>query len=360
MKIALLVKKLKALNQFEVLLVHTGQHYDFKMSEVFFQELDIPNPSVHLDIGSGSHAVQTAQIMVEFEKVLLREKPAMVLVVGDVNSTLACSLVASKMKIPIGHIEAGLRSFDRGMPEEINRVLTDSISDFLFVSEISGVENLKKEGTSGQIHFVGNTMIDTLMANVKKVEMSQILEKLALTPKNYVVLTLHRPSNVDSAGSLNEIYSIVEAIASRLPVVYPLHPRTKSRMEENGLWEKFGAIEGLQMTEPLGYIDFIRLVKDSRLVLTDSGGIQEESTVLKVPCLTMRENTERPSTVTEGTNHLVGRNAEEILQAVDRIIKGEWKKGSIPEFWDGHTSDRIIAALTKMDFLKNGNSNHAS
>jgi UDP-N-acetylglucosamine 2-epimerase (non-hydrolysing) len=349
-KIAQLMRELKMnKDSFDTLLVHTGQHYDFDMSEVFFKNLKIPKPDIFLNIGSASHAVQTARIMSAFEKVIIEQKPDLVIVLGDVNSTLACSLVASKLGIAVAHVEAGLRSFDRAMPEEINRIVTDALSDYYFVSEKSGVRNLKKEGVnSGQIHFVGNIMIDTLLFNIDKIKKSDILTKLGdggIKPRNYSVLTLHRPSNVDSEKSLAEIYDILLSVSRKINIVYPVHPRTRKMIETHNFLDKFKSLKNLVMTEPVGYIDFIKLVKESVFVLTDSGGIQEETTVLKVPCLTMRENTERPVTVKEGTNILVGRNKRKIVSAVNKILQGKWKKSDIPEFWDGKTAERIVEIL---------------
>jgi UDP-N-acetylglucosamine 2-epimerase (non-hydrolysing) len=348
MKIAPLMREFKNhKTHFTTLLVHTGQHYDFEMSEVFFQNLGIPEPDIYLGVGSASHTVQTARIMVAFEKVVLREKPDLVIVVGDVNSTAACSLVASKLHVKVAHVEAGLRSFDRTMPEELNRIVTDSLSNFLFVSEKSGVRNLKKEGVdSKKVHFVGNVMIDTLLSHLHAVNKSNILKKLHLTRKKYCVLTLHRPGNVDSYESLREIYDIVVSISQKTRIVYPLHPRTKKMIKTHKYLNEFKRLINLSMVEPLGYIDFIRLLKDSNFVLTDSGGIQEETTVLKVPCLTMRDNTERPATITKGTNYLVGRNKTKIMRHVTEMLNGKAKKGNIPEFWDGKTAKRILEVLS--------------
>lgn len=338
---------------FEVLLVHTGQHYDFEMSEVFFQNLKIPKPDIYLNIGSASHAAQTAKIMVAFEKVVLKEKPDLVIVVGDVNSTVACSLVASKLNVKIAHVEAGLRSFDRTMPEEINRIVTDSLSDFLFVSEPSGIRNLKREGINPEkVYFVGNIMIDTLMSNTNKIKKSDILARIPLNSSNnrlqrgnYAVLTLHRPGNVDSEKTLSEIYEILRAISQRIKIVYPIHPRTKKMIEIHNFLHKFKSLENLLMIDPVGYIDFIKLVREACFVLTDSGGIQEETTVLRVPCLTMRENTERPVTIQEGTNILVGRDKKKIMNAVNKIFQRKWKKSKIPRLWDGKTAERIVKVL---------------
>lgn len=346
-KIAPLMKEFNKFRDYcNVKLVHTGQHYDYEMSEVFFRNLNIPKPDIYLNIGPGSHAMQTAKIMTAFEEVVLKEKPALVVVVGDVNSTLACSLVASKLNIKIAHVEAGLRSFDRTMPEEINRIVTDSISDYLFVSETSGIKNLRREGVNSEkVHFVGNIMIDTLFANMQAINKSKILDSLSLTRKKYCAMTLHRPSNVDSKETLSEIFKIVNSISQQMTIVYPVHPRTKKMIEQHDFLVKFEGLDNLIMTEPAGYIDFIKLVKESCFVLTDSGGIQEETTVLRVPCLTMRENTERPATVKEGTNILVGRDKGRIISAVNKILQKKWKNGEVPQFWDGKTAERIIEVL---------------
>lgn len=331
------------------LLVHTGQHYDYEMSEIFFQNLEIPNPDIYLNVGNGSHAAQTAKIMTAFEKVVLKEQPDLIVVVGDVNSTLACSLVASKLNTKIAHVEAGLRSFDREMPEEINRIVTDSLSDYLFVSEGSGLKNLKKEGiNSNKIHFVGNIMIDTLLANMNIINQSNILEKLNLTKNEYSVMTLHRPSNVDSEEALLEILDILNSISEKIKIVYPIHPRPKKMIKAYNFSKKFEGLNNLILIEPLGYIDFIRLIKDSKFVLTDSGGIQEETTFLKVPCLTMRENTERPVTIEKGTNFLVGRSKAKVLRRIKEILNGNSKNGSTLELWDGETAKRIAKILSKI------------
>ncbi len=346
-KIAALMFELKKYEtSFDTILVHTGQHYDYKMSEVFFQNLNIPAPDIFLNIGSGSHAVQTAKIMTAFEKVILKTKPDMITVVGDVNSTLACSLVAAKLHVKIVHVEAGLRSFDRTMPEEINRIVTDSLSDLLLVSERIGLKNLEREGVhSDKVHFVGNIMIDTLLANMKTINASKILENLNLKKKKYCIMTLHRPSNVDSKEALSEIFETMELISQQINIVYPIHPRTKKMLEMHGIFKKCEQMENLFMVDPLGYIDFIKLVKESMFALTDSGGIQEESTVLKVPCLTMRENTERPITVQKGTNYIVGRSKSKIMRHVADILCKRSKKGTIPAKWDGKTAKRIVKIL---------------
>jgi UDP-N-acetylglucosamine 2-epimerase (non-hydrolysing) len=342
-KIAPLLREFaKHADVFETFLVHTGQHYDFEMSGVFFEGLQIPDPDIHLNVGSHSHAVQTARIMIAFEKVVMKNKPDLLVVVGDVNSTAACALVASKLGVKVAHVEAGLRSFDRTMPEEINRVITDSISDYLFVSEESGLRNLKREGVASEkVHFVGNVMIDSLIWAGPLVGQSDIVDRLNLTEKAYGVVTLHRPSNVDSNGSLSAIYDIFRLVSEKIELVYPVHPRTRSMMERFGLLEKLKELTNLRLTDPLGYLDFVRLMKDSRFVLTDSGGIQEETTALGVPCLTMRENTERPCTVKQSTNTLVGMDKQRIARSVPNILKGKFKRGTVPALWDGRASQRI-------------------
>jgi len=347
-KIAPLMAEYKRHPKIQPLLVHTGQHYDYEMSEIFFQNLEIPNPDIYLNVGNGSHAAQTAKIMTAFEKVVLKEQPDLIVVVGDVNSTLACSLVASKLNTKIAHVEAGLRSFDREMPEEINRIVTDSLSDYLFVSEGSGLKNLKKEGiNSNKVHFVGNIMIDTLLANMNIINQSNILEKLELSKNEYSVMTLHRPSNVDSEEALLEILDILNFMSKEIKIVYPIHPRPKKMIKAYNLSKKFEGLKNLIFIEPLGYIDFVKLVKDSNFVLTDSGGIQEETTILKVPCLTMRENTERPVTIEKGTNYLVGRDKEQIKRRIRDILKGKIKESNILELWDGETAKRIVKVIAE-------------
>ncbi len=331
----------------EIILVHTGQHYDFQMSQVFFQDLGIPEPDIFLEVGSASHAEQTAKIMTAFEPVMVKHKPDVVVVVGDVNSTVGCALVASKLNCRVVHVEAGLRSFDRTMPEEINRMVTDCLADFLYVSEESGLQNLKKEGIPpSKIVFCGNVMIDTLIANRHVIARSAILQKLNLEPQSYAVVTLHRPSNVDSPEAMDEIYTILKSLNTKITLVYPVHPRTKVMMGNHGLLKKFEDLPKLLMVEPMGYCNFICLVKNSRFVLTDSGGIQEETTFLRIPCLTMRDNTERPSTIRIGTNQLVGRDQKSILKAVEQILKGKIKRGRIPPLWDGRAAQRIARHLT--------------
>ncbi len=332
----------------DVKLVHTGQHYDERMSKLFFIDLQMPQPDVYLNVGSGSHAVQTAKVMVEFEKVLEAEQPDLVLVVGDVNSTIACSLVASKMSIKVAHVEAGLRSFDREMPEEINRILTDSISDYLFVTEQSGIDNLKKEGISpDKIFFVGHVMIDSLVYFLEKAKESDILQKNGLQPHEYALITLHRPSNVDVKENFEKILSAFEQIESDLPIVFPIHPRSRKMIEQFGLSSRVEKMKNLRLMEPQGYLDFMNMMQQARLVMTDSGGIQEETTYLQIPCLTIRENTERPVTVEQGTNILVGTDTNRIVSEARKILAGNGRKGRIPDLWDGKAAERIVDILTR-------------
>jgi UDP-N-acetylglucosamine 2-epimerase (non-hydrolysing) len=344
MKIAALLRELESRDSFEVFLVHTGQHYDARMSESFFAELGIRKPDANLDVGSGSHAVMTGQVLQRIEPVIRDQAPDVVAVVGDVNSTLAATLAAVKLGVPVAHVEAGLRSFDRSMPEEINRILTDVISRWLFVTEPSGVENLQREGIAAdRIHLVGNVMIDTLLAHVEKARKRRVPETLGLAPGSYAVVTLHRPSNVDDPGSLAGLVDLLEEIHERIPIVFPMHPRTAAAIS--------GRLGGrplrLRVTEPLGYLDFLGLMESARLVLTDSGGIQEETTVLGVPCLTLRENTERPVTVTDGTNRLVGTDPAAIRTAVDEILDGGVQPKGCPDLWDGRAAARIADVLER-------------
>jgi UDP-N-acetylglucosamine 2-epimerase (non-hydrolysing) len=328
------------------LICHTGQHFDKNMSKVFFEDLEMPKPDFYLGVSKGSHAEQTARIMIEFEKTIFAEKPDLIIVYGDVNSTLACSLVASKLSIQIAHVESGLRSFDREMPEEINRVITDILADFLFVSEPSGLINLKNEGISeNKIFFVGNVMIDSLVYYMPKIEKSQILKSLSLNNKNYILVTFHRPRNVDTKENINNLIIFLNNLAEKRKVVFPIHPRTKKNIEEFGLSDKF--ISDVIATDPIGYIDFLALSKNAELVITDSGGIQEETTFMGVQCLTVRNNTERPITVTLGTNQQIGTDLSEVEKAAFNILNGKIKKGSIPELWDGNTAERIVEILIK-------------
>jgi len=331
-------------NNINHLICHTGQHYDENMSKIFFHDLKIPEPKSYLSVGSSSHAVQTGTIMIEFEKILLEEQPDLVIVVGDVNSTIACSLTAQKLGITTAHIEAGLRSFDRDMPEEINRILTDAVCDLLFVSERSGVKNLSAEGIpDNKVFFVGNVMIDSLTYFLKEADSSQILEKLNINNQEFVLATFHRPSNVDKKRNLSKIVGLLNNLSENLKVIFPIHPRSKKNLEEHGLLASLK--ENVLLTEPIGYIDFIKLVKEAELILTDSGGIQEESTYLGVPCITLRKTTERPITTEIGTNYLAGDDPEKAEEIADLILSGERKRGEIPEKWDGKSSERIVDVI---------------
>jgi len=348
MKVAPLMEAFAARPGIESLLVHTGQHYDANMSELFFRQLGIPEPDLNLGVGSGSHATQTAEIMKGFEPVLLAHRPDAVLVVGDVNSTIACGLVAVKLGIALVHVEAGLRSFDRSMPEEINRILTDAISDLLFCTEESGPRNLRREGIADEkIHLVGNVMIDTLIKHRARAEASGILRELGLEPAGYAVLTLHRPSNVDEPEVLAGILGALEVVAHEMPLVFPAHPRTREKLRAFGLDGRLARLPGLRMIEPAGYLDFLKLMSCARLVFTDSGGIQEETTILQVPCLTLRENTERPVTVELGTNQLVGRDPERILAAYRKVMDAGGPPGRLPPGWDGQAAGRIVDVLER-------------
>ena len=347
-KIAALMAAFADEPSIDPVLVHTGQHYDERMSGLFFSQIGIPAPQVNLEVGSASHAVQTARIMKAFEPVLLEHRPDAVLVVGDVNSTIACGLVAAKLAVKLVHVEAGLRSFDRAMPEEINRVLTDAISDLLFCSEQSGVENLRNEGVPAErIFLVGNVMIDTLLRSRSRADASGILDELSLTGGGYAVLTLHRPSNVDDPAVLGRLLDALEVIQRDLPIVFPAHPRTQSRLAAAGLSGRIGGMANFRMVDPAGYLDFLKLMSCARIVLTDSGGIQEETTILKVPCLTLRENTERPVTVEVGCNTVVGADPERILAGYRRAMAGKLGQAEIPPLWDGRAARRIAAILAE-------------
>ena len=328
------------------ILVHTGQHYDEDMSDLFFRQLGIPPPDINLEVGSASHAVQTAEIMRAFEPVVLERRPDVVVVVGDVNSTIACGLVAVKMGVKLAHVEAGLRSRDRTMPEEVNRVLTDAISDLLFCTEESGVDNLRQEGISDdKIFLVGNVMIDTLLSNRARAEVSNVLETMELRPGAYAVLTLHRPSNVNDAATLRGIVDALEVIQRDLPIVFPIHPRTRKALDSGSLTQRMDAMPNMRMTAPLGYLDFLKLLSNAKVVLTDSGGIQEEATILKVPCLTLRENTERPVTVQFGSNRIVGADPARILSAFRAVMDSPNTDFRTPPLWDGHAAERIVRIL---------------
>jgi len=350
MKVAPIVEAMKRRQrEFAPLVVHTGQHYDSMMSDAFFRDLDMPQPDIHLKVGSASHAAQTAAVMERFEPVLLEQKPDWVLVVGDVNSTLACALVCTKLGVKVAHVEAGLRSRDRTMPEEINRLLTDQISDLLFTPSQDADENLRAEGIpEKRISFVGNVMIDSLFKHLSRAKESAIRHDLAVADQDYAVLTLHRPSNVDSVDTLKRIIDALEEISERLPIVFPVHPRTRKTIAEFGFSARIEKAKGLRLIEPLGFLDFLGLYSHARLVLTDSGGLQEETTVLGIPCLTLRENTERPITVEQGTNTIVGTDREKITTAAFAALNGSLTTSRhVPPLWDGNTADRILDALLK-------------
>ena len=346
MKIAPILVAMKDYPKMEPILIHTGQHYDYEMSQVFFDELEIPKPDVYLGVGSGSHAVQTAKIMIGFEETINQYKPDAILVVGDVNSTLACALVGAKLCIPVIHVEAGIRSFDRTMPEEINRILTDVISDFLLTPTEDANENLRKDGISEEkMHLVGDVMIDTLMKYREKASSNGILKDLGLDNKSYALMTLHRPSNVDVKENLSGILDALEEIQRSIKIVLSIHPRTKAKIKEFELKEKLSGMKNMIITEPLGYIKFMGLMINAKFVLTDSGGMQTETTVLNIPCITIRENTERPETIREGTNTLVGNNTQLIIEECQKILDKKGKSGSYPSIWDGHTAERIALII---------------
>jgi len=367
MKVAPILREMRKYpDVFEPLLVHTGQHYDYEMSKIFFEDLELPEPDIYLGIGSGSHAEQTGRIMIEFERVLLKEKPDLVIVVGDVNSTLAVALAAVKLHIPVAHVEAGLRSFDREMPEEINRVLTDAISDYLFTPSPDADENLIKEGIPKEkIYLVGDVMVDSLLYNKEKAKKSKILAKLGLTSNSlltshpsliidYALLTLHRPSNVDCKDSLAAIVSALVEISKHIPIIFPAHPRTVKTLKKFNLLHFFEPINkdkkekidrGIYLLDPLGYLDFLNLEMHAKFVMTDSGGIQEETTVLSILCLTLRNTTERPITLTQGTNTLVWNDTEKIINEASKILKGKGEKGKCPLLWDGKAAERVILTL---------------
>ena len=347
-KIAPLIREMQRHPEIEPILVHTGQHYDEALSDIFFRQMGIPTPHVNLEVGSGSHAAQTAEVLKRVEPVLIEHQPDLVLVVGDVNSTIAVSLAAVKLGIPIAHVEAGLRSFDRSMPEEINRILTDALADFLFVTEEDAIQHLLKEGRPREsIYLVGNVMIDSLRHFLPIAQKSRIGEDLnlknAASWQRFGVLTLHRPSNVDSTEKLAELLGAIDAIAAQIPVVFPVHPRTQQHLTQAGIETH----PQLKLIPPVGYLDFLCLLSKATLVLTDSGGIQEETTALGVPCLTLRENTERPITISEGTNLLIGTDPTKILAAAQQILAGKGKPGRIPPFWDGHAAERIVEILLR-------------
>jgi len=350
MKVAPLLQELSKYPQvFRTQLIHTGQHYDADMSDVFFQDLKLPRPDRFLGVGSGSHAEQTAKVMVAFEQVCVEERPGLVVVVGDVNSTMACAIAAKKLCIPVAHVEAGLRSRDWTMPEEINRVVTDVVSDLLFTPSRDADENLLREGISPErIHFVGNVMIDCLLAQLPKTETRDTLQHFGVTAGNYATLTLHRPSNVDDAEIFGGIVDVVLELSRELPIIWPVHPRSRKMLEQLGLSDRVERNLDLRLTDPIGYLDMLTLNRRARAILTDSGGLQEEATVLGVPCITLRQNTERPVTVEAGANRIVGNHPAAIRAAVWSILNGNGHRSSIPELWDGKAAARIVEVLLRL------------
>ncbi len=346
MKAAPLIREFRTRGKVDPLLVHTGQHYDENMSKIFFEDLELPEPDLYLGAGSGTHAEQTGKIMVAFEEIVAREKPDIIIVVGDVNSTLACSLVGAKQLVKVAHVESGLRSFDLTMPEEVNRMVTDILSNFCFTTSPEARENLEREGVdSERIFFVGNIMIDSLLFYLKKAERSGILDGLGLREKGYALVTLHRPSNVDDPEVFEGIWNAMLEISESLPVVFPVHPRTRKVIDSDT--GRFRRSADLRLIDPIGYLDFVRALKSAALVLTDSGGIQEETTVLGVPCLTARHNTERPITIEMGTNVLVGTDRDRIVTEARKVLAGGRGRGNIPPLWDGKTAGRITDVLEK-------------
>ncbi len=346
MKIAPVMTAMEKSNKIEPLLLHTGQHYDEKMSSLFFEELNIRKPDIYLGVGSDTHAKQVAKIMEKFDDVAAEVKPDAILVVGDVNSTMACSIVAAKLGIKIIHLEAGLRSYDRTMPEEINRIVTDSLADLLLTPSEDGTANLLKEGVDkSKIHLVGNIMIDTLFHFLPLAEKSKIMAEHNLKKDEYALVTLHRPSNVDEKESLSAILNTLKIIQQNLKIVFPVHPRTTHKIRDFGLENLVSSMPNLIITEPIGYLDFQKLMSNSKFVITDSGGIQEETTALKIPCITVRENTERPVTIWEGSNELAGTDMKKVLELSQKAINNNWKESKIPNLWDGKTSSRVVSAI---------------
>jgi UDP-N-acetylglucosamine 2-epimerase (non-hydrolysing) len=347
MKAAPVLRALRAYDGVRQTLVHTGQHYDANMSDIFFHELEIPEPDTNLGVGSGSHAQQTAQILTQFEPVVQSYQPDLVLVYGDINSTMAAALVCAKLVVPVGHVEAGLRSFDRTMPEEINRLITDQIAELLFTPSIDGDENLLREGVAAEkIHRVGNVMIDSLVRLVSVAQASRVLTDLSLEPGKFGLVTLHRPSNVDDPTMLASIMDALHEISRELVLIFSVHPRTRQQLEASNTNHQGSRV---RMLDPLSYIDFLALQRSAKLVITDSGGIQEETTYLGVPCLTVRENTERPVTVAVGTNILIGKDMRRLKTEAARILGGSQKRGEIPPLWDGHAADRIAEAIIRSE-----------
>lgn len=347
-KIAPLIEEMKKHKILKPILIHTGQHYDFKMSKVFFRDLKIPKPDYNLKVGSGSHAYQIGEAMIRLEKVVLRKKPDLIVVVGDANPTLIGALVATKLNISVAHIEAGLRSFNKRMPEEINRILTDHISDYLFASEPSAIKNLLKEGIEKEkIFFVGNIMIDSLEKLKIKSKKLKVFEKLGLKKKKYIILTLHRPENIDEKQIFGETIEAIQKIQNKIKTIWPIHPQAGKQLRRFDFLNKIKKMKNLRLIQPLSYREMLSLIGDSRFVLTDSGGIQEETTVLRIPCLTIREVTERPITVEIGTNKIVGLKKENIIKESLKILKGKITKGKIPKYWDGRVARRIVKIISK-------------
>jgi UDP-N-acetylglucosamine 2-epimerase (non-hydrolysing) len=348
MKVGPIHRALSAREGVRSRIVHTGQHYDERMSDVFFRQLELPEPDVYLGVGSGSHAEQTGRVMMAFEKVVQEEHPDLVIVVGDVNSTLAAALVGAKLHVPVAHVEAGLRSGDRAMPEEINRLATDAIADHLFVTERSGLEHLRREGIPDErVHFVGNVMIDSLVHFRTKAAETSVLDDLGVEPKGYALVTMHRPRNVDDPERLAEVVRILEVVAERYPVVFPVHPRTRKNLADAGLDDRLAGLDGVRLLEPVGYLEFLKLMEHAAAVVTDSGGIQEETTYLGVPCLTLRPNTERPVTVEVGTNVLLPLDAERVAERIRDVAAGRFKQGTVPPLWDGKAAERIAEILLR-------------
>lgn len=351
MKVAPVLREIRenASDKFDAMLVHTGQHYDVNMSDVFFADLDMPQPDRFLGVGSGSHAEQTAKVMIEMEKLFAEEKPDLVMVAGDVNSTLATAIVAAKAAIKLAHIESGLRSFDRAMPEEINRIVADEFSDLCFVTEPSGITNLRHEGIAeDRICYVGNTMIDSIVSNRERAKgkFSDLAKEYRIDPKKYALVTLHRPSNVDDENNLTLLVGLFEQMQTFAPkIIFPVHPRTRKKLEEFHLTERVKSITALELIDPVGYLSFLTLQDNAAVVLTDSGGIQEETTALGIPCITLRENTERPVTIEEGTNEMTGLDTAKIIALSQNAFAEKWKHASIPEYWDGKASERILEKL---------------
>ena len=347
MKVGPLLRQLRRRpSLFQTSLIHTGQHYDADMSDVFFDELELPRPDYFLGVGSGTHAEQTARVMIEFEKVCLEDRPDLVVVVGDVNSTLACALTAKKLCVPVAHVEAGLRSRDRTMPEEINRIVTDALSDLLFTPSPDADRNLLQEGIGPErIHFVGNVMIDCLLTLLPKAAERNTLASFGVESARYATLTLHRPSNVDEPEVFRGIVEVMVELARTLPVIWPIHPRSRKNLEHFGLLNKIASCAGLRLTNPIGYLDMLALNRGARVIITDSGGLQEEATILRVPCVTLRDNTERPVTIESGCNHLAGNEPRRVREAIYSVLDGKGREIHPPELWDGRAAERIVETV---------------